>query len=642
MDSSVPSAASVSRRAAAAPARRAPPRHGGLALLALVVLALPLFARNDYVLDVAILVALNAIVCVGLNLLVGYAGQISLGHAGFFGLGAYGSALLAARYGWPPLLALATATSGVALLAFVVGRPILRLKGHYLAMATLGLGIIVAIVIATEDGITGGPDGMAVPPLTLAGFALQGERTWYWIAGGCLVGAVWLATNLIASPTGRALRALHGSEIAAQLAGIDSARHKLTAFVVSAVFAAFAGGLAAFYAGFVTPAKASFLHSIELVTMVVFGGMASTFGAVVGAAVLTVLPQLLTSLKDYEMVVFGALLMATMIFFPRGVVPTLAALWRRWRPLPPALAPVYRGEPAQARDSNAARPASHPLTPAGAGRGEGLAPASGAGSLHIESLSRRFGGLQAIAELSFDIRPGTVHSIIGPNGAGKTTLLNLLTGVYAPSSGRIVFDGVDLTGAPPHRWAAAGIGRTFQNLQIFFNMTALENVMTGRHRLERGSLVAALLHTPRLARIERESRERALEWLRFLDLGDYADSPADALPYGALKRLEIARALAGEPSLLLLDEPAAGLNPTEALEIDALIKRVAAAGTTVVLVEHNMRLVMGVSDHILVLDHGKRLAEGTAEAVRHDPRVIEAYLGAGAAAPAAAAETVDA
>ena len=300
-------------------------------MLALVVVALPFAFTNNYVADVAVLVALNAIVCVGLNLLIGYAGQISLGHAGFFGLGAYGTALLAARWGWPPLLALAAATAGVGLLAFAVGRPILRLKGHYLAMATLGLGVIVSIVITTEDGLTGGPDGMAVPPLALAGIVVQGERAWYWIAAGCLLGAVWLASNLSASPIGRALRALHTSEIAAELAGIDSARHKLMAFVISAVFAAFAGGLAAFYAGFVTPAKASFLHSIELVTMVVFGGMASTFGAVVGAAVLTVLPQLLTELKDYEMVVYGALLMATMIFFPRGVVPTLAALWQRLR-----------------------------------------------------------------------------------------------------------------------------------------------------------------------------------------------------------------------------------------------------------------------------------------------------------------------
>ena len=293
-------------------------------MLALVIALAPLAIANNYFYDVAILVGLNAIVCVGLNLLIGYAGQISLGHAGFFGLGAYGSALLAARYGFPPLAALAAATAGVALVAFVVGHPILRLQGHYLAMATLGLGIIVSIVISTEDRLTGGPDGMTVPAMAVLGFVVQGERTWYWVVGACLLLAVWLAQNLIESPVGRALRALHSSEIAAEVIGIDTARHKLMVFVLSAVFAAMAGGLTAYYAGFITPAKASFLHSIELVTMVVFGGMASTFGAVVGAAVLTVLPQALTLLKDYEMVIFGALLMATMIFLPRGVVPTLA------------------------------------------------------------------------------------------------------------------------------------------------------------------------------------------------------------------------------------------------------------------------------------------------------------------------------
>jgi branched-chain amino acid transport system ATP-binding protein len=249
-------------------------------------------------------------------------------------------------------------------------------------------------------------------------------------------------------------------------------------------------------------------------------------------------------------------------------------------------------------------------------------------TLRVERLSKKFGGVHAIDGLSFEIRPGVVHSIIGPNGAGKTTLLNLLTGVYAPSGGRIALDDRDLTGSPPHAFAAAGIGRTFQNLQIFFNMSALENVMTGRHLRERCGLFSALLHTPRLARGERECRQRALELLRFLGLSAFADSGADAMPYGALKRLEIARALAGEPQILLLDEPAAGLNPTEAREIDGLIKRLAATGTTVVLVEHNMHLVMGVSDHILVLDYGRRLCEGTAEQVRNDPRVVDAYLGA--------------
>ena len=309
--------------------RLASSRNAGLAALAAVVALLPLALVNNYYYDVAILVGLNAIVCVGLNLLIGYAGQISLGHAGFFGLGAYGSAILTARYGWPPLAALLAATLAVALLALAIGRPILRLRGHYLAMATLGMGVIISIVIATEDRYTGGPDGMSVPPLTLAGVALTGERLWYWVVGVLLVLAVWLARNLIDSPHGRALRALHGSEVAAEVGGIDSARHKVRVFVISAVYAAVAGSLAAHYAGFITPAKVTFFHSIELVTMVVFGGMASTFGAVVGAAVLTTLPQALTVFREYEMVVFGAVMMLTMIFMPKGLVPTLAALAAR-------------------------------------------------------------------------------------------------------------------------------------------------------------------------------------------------------------------------------------------------------------------------------------------------------------------------
>jgi branched-chain amino acid transport system ATP-binding protein len=248
--------------------------------------------------------------------------------------------------------------------------------------------------------------------------------------------------------------------------------------------------------------------------------------------------------------------------------------------------------------------------------------------LEVRNLSKAFGGVQVIGDLSFDIQPGAVHSIIGPNGAGKTTLLNMLTGIYRPSAGSIRLAGKEIAGQPTHRYAAAGIGRTFQNLQVFFNMTALENVMTGRHLRERCSLWASMLRTPALVRAESECRTVARRLLQQVGLGEHADAPADTLPYGALKRLEIARALAAEPQLLLLDEPAAGLNQTEAREIDALIKRLAADRTTVVLVEHNMRLVMEVSDHVLVLDHGKKLAEGTPAQIGSDARVIEAYLGA--------------
>ena len=297
--------------------------------MAIAIVLLPLALANNYTYEIAILVGLNAIVCVGLNFLVGYAGQISLGHAGFYALGAYTSAILAARYGLSPMISLPIAVTAVAFLAWLVGKPVLRLKGHYLAMATLGLGIIVSVVLATEDWLTGGPDGMSVPP-----FFVTGEKAWYWIVGGVLLFTVWLAQNLIDSPRGRAWRALHGSEVAAAAIGIDAARHKLAAFVLSAAIAAAAGALTAHYSGFITPAKASFLHSVELVTMVVFGGMASTLGAVVGAAVLTTLPQLLTVFKEYEMVLLGAVMMLTMIFMPRGLVPTLESLYAAARRKP--------------------------------------------------------------------------------------------------------------------------------------------------------------------------------------------------------------------------------------------------------------------------------------------------------------------
>lgn len=299
-------------------------RHAGLLVLAVVLALLPLVLPNSFYVDVAIKIALNAIVVIGLNLLMGYTGQISLGHAGFVGMGAYGSAALTTHFNWPPMLALLAGAAATGLLAFALARPILKLKGHTLAMATLGLGIIISIVINNESQWTGGPDGMSVPSFTLFGLTIAGDMAWYAVAAVLLLITTWLALNLIDSPVGRALQAIHGSEVAARVAGVDTTRFKVRVFVLSAVMASIAGSVNAHYVGFLTPGIAGFFPSIELVTMVVVGGMASVFGSILGAALLTVLPQLLQTFEGWEVVVFGVILMATMIFLPKGLVPSIA------------------------------------------------------------------------------------------------------------------------------------------------------------------------------------------------------------------------------------------------------------------------------------------------------------------------------
>ncbi|MCA1907109.1 MAG: branched-chain amino acid ABC transporter permease [Magnetospirillum sp.] len=304
-------------------------RTGGLALLALVLAVSPLSFANAYYYDVAVGALFNAMICVGLNLLIGYGGQISLGHGAFFALGAYASAIGTSRWGLPPLAALAGGGALVGLLAFALARPILRLKGHYLAMATLGVGMIIYIVLKTEAQWTGGPDGVGVDPLTLAGFTLDTDRQWYWLGAGLLLLVVWLALNLVESPVGRALRAGHGAQIGAEVVGVDTSHYKVLMFVVSAVLASVVGSLFAHKNGFITPDIAGFHRSIELVTMVVLGGMASIFGSVLGALLLTLLPQFLAGFDDYEAMIFGAIMMGTMIFLPKGLLPSLLALLKK-------------------------------------------------------------------------------------------------------------------------------------------------------------------------------------------------------------------------------------------------------------------------------------------------------------------------
>ncbi len=314
-------------------------RLRGFFVLAVLVVALPfIFPDNYYVTVVGVAVGLHAILAVSLNLLMGYAGQISLGHAAFFGLGAYSSAILTTRYGWNPWPAMGVGIMFTGMLAFFIARPILRLKGHYLAMATLGLGIIVHIVLVQTEGLTGGPDGLSeIPPLSLFGWVVETDLGWYKVIGLFMLGVVLLSLNLIDSRTGRALRALHGSEVAAEMMGIDTARAKTGVFVLAASIASLAGSLFSHQQAFISPDSFNFFFSIELVTMVVLGGMASTYGAILGALVLTFLPELLVVFEDYEVMIFGAILMSMMIFMPQGLFGGLQDLLRRLRrPATPA------------------------------------------------------------------------------------------------------------------------------------------------------------------------------------------------------------------------------------------------------------------------------------------------------------------
>lgn len=299
--------------------------YNGLYLVIAILLVLPFVMPNSFYLDLAVRMAINAVIVLGLNLLIGFAGQISLGHAGFLGIGAYASAVLPTHFGWHPLLAMGAGAVATGVLAALVARPIFKLKGNYLAMATLGLGIIINIALRNEAQWTGGPDGMPVPAMGLFGFELSNDKQWYWVVAILLSVSVWASLNLIDSPFGRALRALHGSEVASQVVGVDVVRYKVAIFVLSAIFASLMGSVTAHYVGFVSPNFADFFHSIELVTMVVIGGMASVYGSLVGAVLLTALPQALATFEGWETVVFGAILMLSMIFLPKGLVPTLAA-----------------------------------------------------------------------------------------------------------------------------------------------------------------------------------------------------------------------------------------------------------------------------------------------------------------------------
>ncbi|MFB3816736.1 MAG: ATP-binding cassette domain-containing protein [Candidatus Methylomirabilales bacterium] len=571
----------------------------GWGLLLVVAAALPLLTANTYYLHVAASAALLTVVTAGLNVLVGLTGQISLGHAGFYAIGAYVPALLTTRAGWSAWPAAAAGILLAALVGAGVAGAALRVTGPYLAMVTIAFGLIVEGVLVEWVSVTGGPGGVFNIPK-------PGLAQHYWIILAAAGLALWLTANLRRSAWGRAFLAVRGSDVAAESLGLSAYALRIAAFTLSAAFAGLGGGLFTFLNGYVSPDSFTLQTSILFLLALLFGGEGRVAGPAVGSLVLTLLPELLTGLADYRLILYGALLLVSIYWLPGGVVGAL----RRGAP-PPAAGAAKAGA--------AAVPAARP--PGSGAAGEPL--------LAVQDLTIAFGGVAALQDVRLAVPAAGITAVIGPNGAGKTTFLNVLSGYYRPDRGRVRLDGRDITGRPPHAIARLGVARTFQTAQLFGGLTAWENVAIGLRGPRLGGLPPALLATPGARRREEALAQESRSRLAAAGLGEWADRPAEALPAGLRRRLEIVRALATRPRLLLLDEPAAGLAPAEidALdrELDALRK---GGGPAILLVEHHMDLVMSVSDRVAVLDYGRVIASGAPAEVRQDRAVIEAYLGA--------------
>lgn len=572
------------------------------------IAAYPFIVPNEFFVHIAQEVAITAIAAIGLNILFGLSGQLSLGQAGFFALGAYGSGILALKAGWPlwatiPVGILVAGVAGVA-----VGLVALRTRTHYLAMATLAFGYMVEIVAQRWVELTGGSMGLVgLPQLDWGSFA-RGRVNFFWTAAIILLTVQTISDYVSESRVGRNLNAIRESETFALTVGIHASRWRAGVFVFSAVLAGISGALFAHQSGYVSSDAFGLERSLNLLIAVVIGGLGHRYGAVLGALVIVLLNQLTADLYQVSYFILGTVLLVVMVFSPKGLAGALDRLLaRRRRAAPSAGAPG-------AADSTGLLPGR--AVPPGAPDGPVL-------SLH--DVTKSYAGVVALDKVSIDVMPGTVHALIGPNGAGKSTLINVISGIYRPDAGRIEFLGAEISRTPAHERAKRGLARTFQNLQLVGSLSIAQNIMLALPTKQ--TLVRGWLRWLRTDVDLAAERAQAMRLLDYFGIGHLAEQLPGDLSYGHRKLCELARAMARAPSVLLLDEPIAGLNEAESAEIARIIAQLKARGMTVILVEHNMSFVMGVSDCVTVLDYGRKIAEGRPAEIKRDAAVIGAYLG---------------